>query len=814
MTVSSRNFYTGVFLIALSILSLQVIQTRILSVVTWYSMAFFAISMAMFGMTAGALCVYFFEERLKKLDIFKVLTVSCVLFGLAVLVSLVFQVGTYFYTIPSALVTVAVVWVKIVIILFPPYFFGGVAISIALTRTPMPVGVTYGVDLVGAAIGCLAALVLLNMMDGVSAMIAIGALGCLAGAFFARVGGEAAQGGKPPLWGFAGKPVIWFGVLAALAVLNAIAYPNGMKLSNVKHKAEVPEIVVYQEWNSFSRIDVYKPQLEPPFMWGPSETMPDLEIEERAMLIDGAAGTAMYRFSGDPAELDFLKYDVTNAAYEIRKEGRAAVIGVGGGRDLLSAYGAGFRDVTGVELNPVFVENLERRFVDFNAVATLPGVRLITDEARAWFASSDESFDLIQMSLVDTWAATGSGAYTLAENGLYTVEGWTHFLGRLEPDGVFTVSRWYSPDNPGETGRLISVAKTALERVGVDDAAKHLLLIGNERLATLISARSPFTDAEIATLRDWAGRMKFEVLLSPDETSPVPVLARVLASETEADFVALSQEIGLDLTPATDDRPFFFNQLLLTHIAPLLKSGGTGGVVAGNLIATFVLAIVVCVSSTMVLLTAVVPSAPSLREVSGRLATLGTLYFLLIGLGFMFVEIGLIQRLSVFLGHPVYGLAIALFGIILSTGAGSFLSERMPLKTGRHIVIWSAALALFLVSLPLWFTQLTAAAADQPLLVRAAISVLAMLPSGALMGFGFPTGMQIVNRLNPRPTPWFWAINGSAGVLASGLAVAVAMFVSIDTNLFVGAICYAVLAPVALALGMPSRRASDVVSAE
>lgn len=138
----------------------------------------------------------------------------------------------------------------------------------------------------------------------------------------------------------------------------------------------------------------------------------------------------MYQFDGDLKKLDFLRYDLTNLAYTIRNRGRSAVIGVGGGRDLLSAYMFGFRDVTGVELNSVFIDFLKNEFRDYNHLADLPGVRLYVDEARSWFARTNERFDLIEMSLIDTWAATGAGAYSLSENGLYTTQGWHHFLRR------------------------------------------------------------------------------------------------------------------------------------------------------------------------------------------------------------------------------------------------------------------------------------------------------------------------------------------------------------------------------------------------
>ena len=189
-----------------------------------------------------------------------------------------------------------------------------------------------------------------------------------------------------------------------------------------------------------------------------------------------------------------------------------------------------------------------------------------------------------------------------------------------------------------------------------------------------------------------------------------------------------------------------------------------------------------------------------MRQVQASLAWLGTLYFVLIGLGFMFVEISIIQLVSLFLGYPVYGLAIGLLSIILSTGIGSLASERFPLTTPLQLFGWATLLCLFVVLLTVWFPLLVEAFEREGLAMRALISLVATVPSGLLMGFGFPTGMRLVNAIDTRPTPWFWAVNGSAGVLAAGTAVGVSIAFSISASLWVGAACYLILGPISIAL--------------
>ncbi len=171
----------------------------------------------------------------------------------------------------------------------------------------------------------------------------------------------------------------------------------------------------------------------------------------------------------------------------------------------------------------------------------------------------------------------------------------------------------------------------------------------------------------------------------------------------------------------------------------------------------------------------------------------------------MFIEIGIIQRASLFLGHPTYGLAIGLFGIILSTGLGALLSERWPLDASWKIAVWSAALFGFIVLLTFWLPYFVAMFEGEPLLSRACVALLAIIPAGVLMGFGFPTGLRLVNALDTQPTPWFWAVNGAAGVLAASMAVATSIAFSINTSLWIGAACYLLLAPIGIGLGHVGR---------
>ena len=767
--------------------------------------------MAMLGLTLGALLVFAAKGWFDKFKLNEVLSLFTTILSLTIAISLVFFL-TSIVTAGTNLFINLIVWGNLVVILALPYILAGIVISLALTRPRLPIGKIYAVDLFGASGGCFAVLLLLNFMDGVSAVFALCTLTALAAILFANGLNQAAQakGNSLPtaLDRFTKKLPLRLLVLFALVTgINASFYPNSARLIVEKQKLATPSEQEGIYWNSFSRVDVSKPFLGTAGLHGPGSliTFDDLPIiNTRDLRMDAGANTLIYEFSLGETDLSFLEYDVVNIGYFATDGGRAAVIGVGGGQDILSAHYFGFDEITGVEINPIFIDLLENRYRSISPIADLPGVELVVDEARAWFASNQQVFDSIQMSLIDTWAATGVGAYSLTENGLYTIEAWTHFLSRLNNGGVFTVARWFAPNNPGEAGRTISLAKATLFGMGVENPDAHIALIASEQLATIVVGRDALTPKQISSMKEAADRIGFQVVYEPGIEPENQILREIKSAQSVAELNELAKHATLNFSPPTDSTPFFFNQLPASSLLnpfELQKQIASGdGVLSGNIYATIVLLCIIIISAASVYFTAVLPARSSILNVEKNLAMYGTLFFLLIGLGFMFVEIALMQRLSIFLGHPVYGLAIALAGIILSTGIGSALSERFPLKLRSNIYLWTAGTAIYLALFPIWLPSLVQIFDTSGITVRSLVSLLVVFPAGLLMGYGFPTGMRLVSAINGTPTPWFWAVNGAAGVLASGLAIFVGTTTSINNNFFIGAACYALLAPLAISL--------------
>jgi hypothetical protein len=792
-------FLAGVSLTAMCGLMLQIMETRVLSVIVYYHLAFFAIGVAMLGMTAGALVVFYrFDVSYAPERLFDVMARVMSLFAWSVLASLVallnLSLGAQFEPTLSFVIS----WAIAIVILLPPYVLLGVAISLALTRSAQSISLVYGVDLLGAATGCLVTLALLSIIDTYSAVLLVGAIGALAGVAFVRARDASilsAQPAAPPLLPRLGiRPGHALIALMLAAGLNVLLGTHGLRPILVKDAFESAYRTTEERWNSFSRIDlVMSPDTEVR-LWAPSKLAPHVVLDQGWMKIDGMAGTPIYRYGGDPHELDFLRFDATALAYFIRHEGRAAVIGIGGGRDLETASLFGFRDITGVEYNPIFVRLFAHDYRDFSGAAHIPGLRLEVDEARSWFARSHEQFDLIQMSLIDTWAATGAGAFTLSENGLYTVNGWKRFLTRLTPHGVFTVSRWYAPEHLDETARILSLATATLMEMGAADPAAHLYLATNRRLSTLIVGRAPLSAEDVSTLDTEVRRLGYQTVVAPGRVSADPVFDRILHARTVDELVRIGRATPLNLAPTWDDNPFFFNQLRLADPTSMMRAIlSARGVMQGNLTASLTLLTLVMVSLVAVVLVVIAPARSSARNADRRTLLWSSAYFLMIGIAFMFVEITLIQRMSLFLGHPIYGLAIVLFGLILATGIGSLLSARAVPLSVPALVGWPLLLAAYLALLPLWLGGVLDQAETGSLASRAAVCLAVMAAAGLLMGFMFPVGMRLCNRIDTRVTPWLWAVNGAAGVLATGSAVLVGIESSLNSALWIGAFVYALL---------------------
>ncbi len=808
--------YAGTFLIALGSLAFEVALTRLLSVITWYYLAYFAVSFAMLGMTAGAVVVYLRKNEADAGALAKQAANACLLFAVSVPVSLVIlcrlKMESEINFIPVTELLSAVFASAL------PFYFSGIAITIMLTKYILPIGKIYASDLIGAAMGCLLVLAGFNFLTGPGLIILCGSAG-VAAALFYRWPDITVK-----------KKAVYAAVFTAMVLFSIIVSlnPGIIRPAFVKGKAENPGALAFEGWNSFSRVVAYKPSIRTAMFWGKSPKYEAPGIAAFVMNIDGMAGTAIEEFRSIK-DGEYLRYDLTNAVYYLRPSGGACVIGVGGGRDIKSALVFGQKKITAIDVNPIFTKLLLDDFRYFNRVADFEGVTIVTDEARSYLSRTGEKFSVIQMSLMDTWAATGAGAYTLTENSLYTVEAWKIFLSRLNDDGVLSISRWYSQDIPGETGRALSLAAAVLLDEG-KNPAEHISLLVTGNVSTLLICKRPFDKKDLSAINKLEKELGFKVLVVPgripENKNPpaeaggifVPIctpaseeagdiermfirglkpavftmrnkmFTGILLSRTRDELREATAGMDLDYTPSTDEKPYFFNMLKLDGLGMAFKV--KSGPLNGNLKATVALAgLIAC----LLFFSIVSVIIPLLVKGNNSVSWPDAAYFSLIGAGFMFVELGLIQKLAIFLGRPEYALGIILFTLILSAGAGSFISGRLPLTRVPFIYIYPAAAAAGILIALSFLNKALPAMAGLHMPQKILASILLIAPAGILLGMCFPAGMRIVQERRAQDTPWYMALNGVFGVLCSAMAVFISMYAGISMNFYLAAACYLLL---------------------
>jgi hypothetical protein len=765
----------GVACVSAALLMIELALTRIFSVTMYYHFAFLAISIALFGLSASGVYVYVRRARLASHSTETLLTHRALVFAAVTIVALelLVRVRVGLNYSPSNLARMLAIYTLAAL----PFFTGGSVISLAISRLSNRVNVVYGADLIGAAAGCLLLLPLLNAVGAPGVVLIAAALGGTAALLFA-------PGGRLSRTAF--MAILAVGVPGCAQMLNAVPF-------DVRDtKGHQQDRVLFSKWNSFSRVAVYDRSHGD---WSLSKKYVGPLPETRFMDIDSAASTPILRFTGDLRDVSYLRYELTALAYhlkvpaaglEVPSSGvapagfRALVIGPGGGRDLLSALVFGAGRVDGVEVNPIIANDVMLgAFRDFSgSVYAHPRVRTFVDDGRSFVRRSTDRYDIIQASLVDTWAATAAGAYTLTENTLYTVEAFSDYLDHLNNDGMLSITRWVF-----DGLRLVSLAQEACAARGWS-AADRLVVVEQDRVATFVLKKSPFTAAEIAKLRDLSNQLGFTVLYAPGQQGvPDNDYARLILAAHREDFYAASP---LDVRPTTDDRPFYFHT---TKLRDQLQVAFGRSMLFGNGLSA--LLTLMGISVVFVVLFVVGPLALSGRELSGSGWCRWLAYFGLLGAGFMLIEVALLQRFVLLLGHPVYSLTVTLFSLLLGTGAGSILSRRIHrtrvrsrLRLTLAGIVATAGLAI------LFLPSIIGAAISASHPARILLATALLVPAGVLMGVPLPAGVRLLAARRPELVPWAWGINGALSVIGATLAVFIAMNWGFSVTLMTGAALY------------------------
>lgn len=782
MRAADRGALAGIAAVSAALLMTELALTRIFSVTMYYHFAFLAISIALFGLSASGVFVYVMRSRLVRADTRELLATGGLVHALATMVALAclvrIRVGLN-YT-PANLGLMLAIYMLAAL----PFFTGGTIISLAFARLSDRVNVVYAADLLGAAAGCLILIPLLNWLGAPGVVMVAAMLSATAAVLFTPA---------PARRRVAIAAAIVCGVPLAAQIAGLAPFDV------VDTKGHEGDRVLFSKWNSFSRVAVYDRShgdwsLSPRFTGSPGESV--------FMDIDSAASTPILRGTGNPADAAYLRYELTALAYHLveRPNGfNALVIGPGGGRDLVSALVFGARQVDGVEINPIIVRDVMLgRFGDYSGgIYEHPRVRVHVDDGRSFVRRSGDQYDVIQASLVDTWAATAAGAYTLTENSLYTSEAFGEYLDHLTDDGYLTITRWVF-----DGLRLVSLAKQACEARALDPA-RHLAIVRHDRVATFLLKKTPFTAAEVGQLERITGDLGFTMLYAPGVQPPLVIdepeeMRRTRTSAADyrrlivaGDSEAFYASYPLDVRPTTDDRPFFFHT---TRLRDQFQVAFGRSMLFGNGLSA--LLTLMGISGVLVVLFIIGPLL-----IGGERPEAGwggwLVYFAALGAGFMLLEVALLQRLVLLLGHPVYSLTVTLFALLLGTGLGALFSRRVAREQVRRAGLAAMAgivlLACAAIVLIPWVIDLVI---GWPLPARIIVASLLMAPAGVLLGVPLPSGMRMLAESRPALIPWGWGMNGAFSVVGATLAVFIAMNWGFSTTLLTSGVVYAAAAAI------------------
>jgi SAM-dependent methyltransferase len=789
---TTRQLLLGVFFISMGALALEIVLTRIFSVKMWYHFAFLAISMALMGSAMAGVLLYFFPRLTRPEMVQKWIGRASI--ALAVAVPIIFLI---YLRIPFQPVLMnrdgafsfeQIGWLALIYVLLSiPFFLSGSVLALALSGWPNDAGKIYAADLIGAALGCLLSVAALAQLGGVNALFLLSlVLAVAASAFiYGRRG-----------WAIVAGLVLLFS--AGLLVSN-LASPWVRIVVNKAGGEEPP--IVYEKWNIHSRVTVYEPEVFP-FFWGISSQKWEETIaaggkwDHALLLIDAVAGTPIQSFDGDLDAVQFLRTDLTAIAYHLIDDPETLIIGPGGGRDVLAALASGAPQVTAVEVNPAVIEAVKGQFAEFSGyLYERPDVNVVVADARGYIERSPSSYDVIQASLIDTWAAGGSGAFALSENSLYTREAFASYYNHLSEKGILSISRWYLPGRPAETLRLVTTGLSGWEDAGVLDAREHIAVIAmldparaqTEGLSTTLFKRDPFTAQEVTRLQEVASFYGYQVLYAPG-LEPFEEVGRFIVDRDHNAFIAT---YPLDISPASDDRPFFFNLILFGDLLdPAFSASGVYRTSMESIYILFAVIGVTVVLSTIFILGPLWLGAK--RRNLARPSAMTLAYFGTLGLAFMMVEIPTMQQLTVYLGQPVYSLAVVLFSLLLFSGLGSWWSGRWAFEriAGNMQRIFPL-LVIFLLVHTLLSRVILVQTLHFELGARLIIAVLLLAVLGFLMGMPFPVGIRWVGRRLASAVPWLWGINGVTSVLGSALATALSIHIGFRLTLVVATFIYA-----------------------
>jgi hypothetical protein len=788
----------GLLVLSAATLALEILETRIFSVVAWHHLTYLLVTVALLGFGAAGALLTLFRRALLARPSRSLLTCSLLFAATAVgTLALLGRRPPDTARLLEGPLRAALGFLDYGYLVLP-YLFSGLAVAIALAEPGAAVHSRYFWNLAGSGLGCWVFVVSITPLGASGSALLCAGLGVLAAACFAQ---DAARGWRAAIHallaaGFAAFLSIGPETRARLAD-RWLPFPFASTKTAARALRSLPEArIVRTEWSALCRLDAID--------FGQRRPPDSLQVFQ-----DGDAPTTIFRAgfaSGDGGE-DLAPAAFAEAirlsprfgllpggispiyalAYLFVEEPRVLVIGAGGGHDLLTAVHHRASGVAAAEINPVTAAWMRGPFRAFSGDPyALPGVSVEVAEGRSFLRRTEERFDVIQMTGTDTYAALASGAYVLSESYLYTAEALRDYFDHLSSRGVLAILR---PDfePPRENLRLFGLAllemrsrgerrPSACAAVVLHDAV--VPIEGKEaraRFAVSLLRPTPFTEEEVAKLERFCAAYPGNRLGYAPGLRGEGAYADLARAVDEGREGAFFERYPFDVSPVGDDRPFFFNyhrwsdlrgrkETISEAAEDWLALIGEKPVGLWILLALLLQASVASVILVLLPLAFVRGRGPS-GDRRGAGAPL--LYFLSLGAGFIALEIATMQRMSLFLGHPIHSLTVTLCAFLVFPGLGSLLSVRIAPDARRAARLGVGAILLTAALHALLLDGLLHAALGAPFAVRVALALLLLAPLGLSLGIPFPSGLRILEAEAPSLLPWAIGVNGTASVLGS-----------------------------------------------
>jgi len=775
-----RYLFLAILLISASAIAYEILLMRMLSIVQWHHFAYMIISLALLGYGASgtfiAINKRWLEPRFELVFsisglLFSVTMIACFLLGQRVPFNALEIVWS-----PRQFINLSIVY----LIFFVPFFFAACCIGLAFTCRRSYISRIYFFDLFGAGLGAMLIVGLLFLLPVQHALIALAILALLASA----------------LMGFtstARKPLIVMQLACIVMLLFGVPKDwLALQISEYKGLNQAMQVVDSNILNVSSSplgllTVVESPRI--PFRYAPGLSLNTRfePPEQLAVFSDGDGMSVITRFDGN---LDALAYmgDVTAALpYALLDAPHVLILGAGGGADVLLALYNGATRIDAVELNPQMTSLVTETYAEFAGhLYDDQRITVHTREARSFVVRSEDQYDLIHVALLDSIAASGSGVQALNESYLYTVEAIQEYLQHTASGGMLAITRWLKLP-PRDNLKLVAIVIDALQQMGVTEPGRRMVLIRSWNTSTLLVRNGVFSADDIAIIREFARSHSFDTAFYPsmsaDDANRFNLLdqpylydgVNALLGNDADDFIA---RYKFHIEPATDNKPYFFHFFkwsTLPEVMALRKRGGASLIEWGYLIliATVVQAAIAGVFLILLPLLRIKRSWPP-----GTGARMGS-YFFLLGLAFLFVEMAFIQKFILFLGHPLYAVAVVLSGFLVFAGLGSAFSGQFVKRAGQKrrspvaiaVAAISAMALLYTALLPILFQQFTGLADG----IKMVVSVVLIAPMAFFMGMPFPIGLNRLADSAPDFIPWAWGINGFASVMSASLATLLAI---------------------------------------